>query len=176
MAADEASPAVGTGKRSRARTYGAIAVLLGVEAAVIIGAMTLLGAEPEVATAQNPPLDPQRTEEEKIVEVLVLDAKLPNARSGVAYLYSSEIYVQVRSKHADEVRARVQQFYNEIKAEIGAVWRTSDPHHFQEPKLENLTRKVGAMLNQRFGVDSETDQAIVVKCVIVMGTGFRVDR
>ena len=121
-------------------------------------------------------LDPEIAEREKLVEVLVLDAKLPNSKSGVAYLYGTEVYVQVKKKHADMVGDKVQQFYNEIKADITAVWRTSDPHHFQEPKLETMTRKVNAMMQQRFGTDSEDGEPIVDKCVVVMGTGFRVDR
>ena len=94
----------------------------------------------------------------------------------MSYLYSTEIYVQVKNKHVDQVQSVVSQFYNEIKAELTAVWRTSEPNHFQEPKLETLTRKVQAMLTDRFGRDAETDEPIIEKVVIVMGTGFRVDR
>ncbi|NNM24473.1 MAG: hypothetical protein HKO59_00565, partial [Phycisphaerales bacterium] len=93
-----------------------------------------------------------------------------------SYLYSTEIYAQVKNKHSDVINEKVQQFYNEIKAEISAIWRTSEPHHFQEPKLENLTRKVHALLNERFGIDDDDGEPILTKCVIVMGTGFRVDR
>ena len=149
--------------------------LLVVEAALIIGVMMFIGAEPEVATAETP-LDPAIAEAEKIVEVLVLDGKLPNAKSGVAFLYSTEVYVQVRQRHSDTVRQKIDQFYNEIKADITAIWRTSEPHHFQEPKLETLTRKVYAMLNERFGLDVDSGEPVLVKCVVVMGTGFRVDR
>jgi hypothetical protein len=153
-----------------------IAGLLVAEAAMIITVMMIVGGEPDVAAASATELDPVLAEQEKIVEVLVLDAKLPNAKSGVAYLYSTEIYAQVKSKHAEQVNAKVQQFYNEIKAEMSTVWRMAEPHHFLEPKLENLTRKVHAMLNERFGVDPETGEPILEKSVIVMGTGFRVDR
>ena len=56
-----------------------------------------------------------------------------------------------------------------------AIWRTADPQHFKEPRLETLTRKVTALLRDRFGSDDEAGGSIVEKCVIVMGTGFRVD-
>ena len=68
-----------------------------------------------------------------------------------------------------------EQFRNEIKSEINAVWRTADPRDFQESKLQTLTRKVRAMLDERFGVDPRRGEPIITKCVIVMGTGFRVD-
>ncbi len=148
--------------------------VLVVEAAVIIGAMMLFGGPPQVeATEMTVTLD--APEDEKIVEVLVLDGKLPNNKSGVTYIYGTEIYVQVKSRYAERVTEELEQFRNEIKADITAIWRTSDPQHFQEPKLESLTRKVQALLADRFGVDQQSGEPIISKCVIVMGTGFRID-
>ncbi len=172
--ADEQTAAGGAGKGSKKRVIIGVGAMLLLEAVLIVGAMMMVGGDPDVAMADDTGLDPLIAQGDKIVEVLVLDAKLPNAKSGVPYLYATEIYVQVKNKHVASIQDKVQQFYNEIKAEIGAVWRTSEPRHFQEPKLETLTRKMYAMLSHRFGVDSESGEPIIVKCVIVMGTGFRV--
>ncbi len=148
--------------------------ILVAEAAVIIGAMTLFGGPAEVeATQIAVTLD--TPEDEKIVEVLVLNGKLPNNKSGITYIYGTEIYVQVKKRYAERVTEELEQFRNEIKADITAIWRTSDPQHFQEPKLESLTRKVQALLADRFGVDQQSSEPIISKCVIVMGTGFRID-
>lgn len=166
----------GDGKKLNLKMLLLVGGLLLGEAALIIGAMMLLGRDPDVAMADGVEMDPLRAEQEKLVEVLVLDGKLPNAKSGVSYLYSTEVYVQVKKKHEQMVSDKVQQFYNEIKADVTAVWRTSDPRHFQEPRLETLTRKLNAMMQQRFGVDEEDGEPVVQKCIIVMGTGFRVDR
>ena len=175
MAEKPDQPEAKAGKGSL-KTMLAVLVLLALEAAIIAGAMALVGGEPKVAGADDSAL-PALTaaEDEKIVEILVLDGKLPNAKTGITYLYDTEIYVQVKKRYADRVNSELEQFYNEIKAEISAIWRTSDPPHFKEPKLENLTRKVYALLNERFGADSESGEPILVKCVLVMGTGFRVD-
>ena len=174
--ADEQTVAGGAGKGSKKKVIIGVGALLVIEAFLIVGAMMMIGGDPDVAMADDTRLDPLIAQGDRIVEVLVLDAKLPNAKSGVPYLYTTEIYVQVKNKHVASVQEKVEQFYNEIKAEIGAVWRTSEPRHFQEPRLETLTRKMYAMLGHRFGVDSESGEPIIVKCVIVMGTGFRVDR
>jgi hypothetical protein len=165
----------GGGQSKPMKTIVLVLALLLAEAAAIVGTMMLVGGKPDVASAAEGMADGELVEGEKIVEILVLDAKLPNAKTGVTYLYATEIYAQVKQKHAERVEQELEQFYNEIKAELTAVWRTSDPRHFQEPKLENLTRKVYALLNDRFGVDQEDGEPILVKCVIVMGTGFRVD-
>ncbi len=114
-------------------------------------------------------------EEEQIVEIMVLDAKLPNNKSGVTYLYDTEIYVQVKQRYADKVAEELQQFRNEIKSEITAIWRTGEMRHFQEARLESLTRRIQTLLSDRFGVDRQRDEPIISKCVIVMGMGFRID-
>lgn len=161
-------------KKTRFRMVLVVGGILVIEAVVIIGAMLLLGGPPQVQAAV-PPATLEAPADEKIVEVLVFSGKLPNNKSGVTYLYSTEIYAQVKTRYADRVNDELGQFRNEIKSEITAIWRTSDPRHFQEPKLQTLTRKIQSMLDERFGVDLRRDEPIISKCVIVMGTGFRVD-
>lgn len=167
---DEAPPS----RPSKLRPILMVGGLLAVEAIVIIGAMVLVSGPPSVEASGA--LEPvELSEDEKIVEQLVVEGRFPNSRRGVTYLYDAEVYVQVRRRHVAQVRAELEQFTNEIKADIGAIWRTSDPHHFEEPRLENLTRKVYAMLAERFGDDPESGEPIVEKVVIVMGTGLRVE-
>jgi hypothetical protein len=161
---------------SRKKTVIMIACILLVEAVVFVGAMwKFLGGHPAEAEAADAAHTQQATEDDKIVEALVLEAKMPNNKSGVTYLYPTEVYVQVKKRHAEHVKGEIEQFQNEIKAEILAIWRTAEPQHFQEPRLENLTRKVYAMLNDRFGMDKEREEPIIAKVVIVMSTGFRID-
>jgi flagellar basal body-associated protein FliL len=159
--------------RSKGKTIGIVAVVLFIEAVVIIGAVMYFVGPSSVEATHMP--SGEIADEDRIVETLILDAKLPNNRTGVTYLYDTEVYVQTKRRHTERVRRELEQFHNEIRAELTAIWRTAEPYHFQEPRLENLTRKVCAMLNGRFGVDPRTQEPIVEQCVIVMGTGFRID-
>ncbi|MHC5024640.1 MAG: hypothetical protein ACYTGG_12165 [Planctomycetota bacterium] len=161
-------------KSARLKTLIIIAGVLVVEAAAIVGIMLLVGRPGEVQ-ATSVGGDLVLNEEDKIVEILVLDTRLPNSRSGLTYLYDTEIYVQVRKRYADRLVDHLEQFQNEIKSEIGAIWKTSEPDHFREPKLENLKRKVYALLNERFGPSDDEQGPIIQKVVIVMGTGLRLD-
>jgi uncharacterized protein HemX len=158
---------------SKGKTVGIVAAVLLLEAVIIIGAvMYFVG--PSEAEAMHMP-GGEIADEDRIVETLILNARLPNNRTGVTYLYETEVYVQTKQRHTGRVKSELDQFQNEIRAELTAIWRTAEPYHFQEPRLENLTRKVCAMLSQRFGVDPNTDEPIIEQCVIVMGTGFRID-
>lgn len=157
------------------KTAIVVVAILALEAVIIFGAMKFLGGNAAHVSAVEVEPDGPASEEEKIVETLVLDAKMPNNKSGVTYIYAAEIYVQVKQRHLPRVKSEIEQFQNEIKADITAIWRTAEPQHFQEPKLENLTRKVYALLSERFGEDKTHKEPIVSKVVIVMSTGFRVD-
>lgn len=172
MAAEETAEAQPKG--SRTKLFVIVAAVLALEAALIIGVFVLIAGPPTVSASQVPE-DDVVSEDDRIVETQILDARLPNNRTGVTYLYDTEIYVQTRQRHVEQVERELDQFQNEIRAEIAAIWRTADPHHFQEPRLESLTRKVSALLDRRFGSDEETSEPIVNKAVIVMGTGFRID-
>jgi flagellar basal body-associated protein FliL len=157
------------------KTMIMVIAVLAVEAVVIVGAMKFLGGGPAQVHAKDQAAAPVISEDDKIVETQVLKANMPNNKSGVTYVYDTEVYVQVKRKHVEHVDEEIEQFQNEIKSEITAIWRTAEPQYFQEPKLENLTRKVYALLNERFGIDKETNEPIIAKCVIVMSTGFRID-
>ena len=161
----------GTSKKKTVIMMGAILV---VEAVIIVGAFFLVGGPPEVS-AMSVADSIEAAEDDRIIELLVLDGRLPNNKSGVTYIYDTEIYVQVKRKYEGGVNSELDQFENEIRSEINAVWKTSEPQHFQEPMLETLTRKIYAMFDDRFGADQETGDRIIAKCVIVMGTGMRID-
>jgi len=173
--ADSTTPASPkSGGSSKLKTMIAVAVMLVLEAAVIIAVMMFAGGPPSVE-AMPTSGELVSSEDEKIVETLILDAKLFNSRTGVPYLYNTEVYAHVKRKHAEGVCEELEQFQNEIKAEIAAIWKLAEPHQFQEAKNESLTRKVYALLNERFGNDLETGESIIQKCIVYMGTGLRVD-
>ena len=170
---DEQVEQAGGGKK---KTVLFVAVMLVVEAVVLIGAFMVIGSkEPDVARAGIEELSPEELERERIVEIEVIDEKLPNAKRGVTYLYDTRIFVQVRNKHAERMNMELAQFSNEIKAEIAGIWRTSNPEVFSEPKLENLTRKLEVLFQERLGTAPDTGEPIVEKVVIVLGPGFRID-
>lgn len=167
------TPAEG-GEKKGSKMLLITVVLLVVEAAVFGAAFMFLG-KPKTVEATEPVVvkDP---EEEKLVEILVLNDKLENDRSGLTYVYPTEVYVQVKKKEETWVSEEIERFRNEIRSDIKAIWRTSEPHHFQEPKLESLTRRVEALLRERFDKHNPDGEAVVAKCVIVSGTGIRINR
>jgi hypothetical protein len=145
-----------------------------VEAALVAGAFALVRG-PQRAHSTTVDRTAAAAEADRIAEVLVLGSRLSNNRSGATYLYDVEVYIQIKHRHLPRVTAELEQYHNEIRSELAAIWRTSEPHHFRETRLESLTGKVHALLAEHFGFDPLTGERIVKKTVIVMGSGYRVD-
>jgi hypothetical protein len=162
MAKHDSDPGLG-------QTALIVVAILGIEIVLAMTALNFLGAEPTRAQADEPApqVDPDR-----IIEVLVLDARLPNDRSGETVVYDTEIYVQVRARHEAIVRQELDQFANELRSQMISIWRTSEPHHFQEANLGTLTRRVTDTLRPRFDPTPDGED-VVLKCV-VMSIGYRV--
>lgn len=162
-------------KKSGGSKFALITVVLLVVEAAVFGSLFMFLSKPKSAAATEPVVvkDP---EEEKLVEILVLNERLANDRSGLTFVYPTEIYVQVKRKDEVWVTEEIERFRNEIRADVVAVWRTAEPHHFQEPRLESLTRRVETLLRERFDNQQAEAEPVVAKCVIVSGTGIRINR
>lgn len=161
-------------RKKRFGTPLLVAMVLLAEAAAFVGFMTLAGG-PSTAEAGSAleimPGDPDNA----VIETLVLDARLQNNRSGVTYVFDTEIWVQVRAGHQEIVEREIARVHNEIRAEINSTWKACEPRELRESGLETVTRKIYALLSDRFGLDVETGEPVIIKCVIVAGTGFRAD-
>lgn len=175
MADDDVVEESGESKGGRKKTIMVVAALLAAEAVALSVAFMMFASEPQVARAGIDELSAEDLELERIVEMEVLDEKLPNAKRGVTYLYDTRLYVQVKQRNAERMTRELEQFSNEIKAEVSGIWRTSDPRVFAEPRLETLQRKLEAMFRERVGTNPETGLPIVEKVVVVLGPGFRID-
>jgi hypothetical protein len=115
-------------------------------------------------------------EDEKLVELLVLDDRLVNDRTGISYLYQTEIYVKVRKKDEEWVKDEIERSKNSLRAQLGGIWRTAEPTHFQEPLFETLTRRVETVMRERFDHKSTDSKPVIDRCVLVVGTGLRINR
>jgi hypothetical protein len=161
-------------KKRRFSTMLLVTGVLLAEAAAFVGFMTLAGG-PETAQAGSALEVVPANPDEAVVETLVLDARLQNNRSGVTYVCDTEIWIQVRGRHLQSVELEIARLHNEIRAEINSTWKGCEPRHLREPGLETVTRKIYALLADRFGHDVESGESVILKCVIVAGTGFRAD-
>ncbi|MFZ9882202.1 MAG: hypothetical protein ACO3QC_12465 [Phycisphaerales bacterium] len=171
---ESTTPEGGAAAKKGGMKFAIITVaLLAVEGAGLYAFFSMGG--PKHVEATEPALV-ANPEEEKPVELLLLDDRLVNDRTGISYLYDTEIYVKVRKKDELWVKDEIERTKNEIRAQVSGIWRTAEPHHFQEPMFDTLTRRIETAMRERFDHRSVDGKPTVEKCVLVVGTGIRVNR
>lgn len=148
-----------------------VVVVMVIEAMAFLGMMMLSG--PDAAEAADVVPDEQ-AELDKPVEVLVVEGKFDNQRTGRTYLYDTKIVVLVSQRHAEQFQADVEASQTQVSVDIQTIFRQAEPAHFQEPTRATLTRQVKAKLDERFGTDAE-DQPIIDEVLIAKCLSIRMD-
>lgn len=148
------------------KTIMIMAAVFIIEAAAI-SAVWFFAGQSEPASAQNPNNDPALALEQP-VEVLVIQGKFQNTRSGRPYLYDTEIYVVVKQKHTGYIERVLENTRVAITSEVSKLFRKAEPAHLLEPELSTLTRQIHAMLDRRLGRDEDgepyIDKVLISKC------------
>lgn len=162
-----AAPEEGGKKKLPIKTALVLIVALLIEGIAITSVFIMAkGPEPIRADAG---LDEQLADEEKQVEVLVIEEKFQNTRTGRSYLYDTEIYVLIRNKHIDDVEANILGMKAQLSTEIATIFRRAEPSYLMEPNLATLTRQVGAVLVEKIGTDSDSEPfvqgTLIKKCI-----------
>ncbi|MEQ9616909.1 MAG: hypothetical protein RLN60_02620 [Phycisphaerales bacterium] len=153
------------------KTIVIILVMMVAEAAVIVGAVTMLGKPSDVQAlglAQEDPL-------EEIVEIPVLSERFVNKSTGRAWLWDTEIVIKSKQRHADQVRGLIESRRNEIRTAVNSIWATAQDAYFHEPGRATLTRQVLEYFHDTFGEDPVTEEPLVKGVLIPKCLGFPSD-
>ena len=113
-------------------------------------------------------------ENDKLVEVLVLEDRFPNNLSGRTYIYDTQIYLHVRKKFKEMITEKLEGMKALIMGDVAEIFRASEPTELNETSLGTLKRKIRAKLDERLGRDADgneyVEQVLIPKC-----TQFRAD-
>lgn len=153
-------------------------MIIGVLAALIIEGVVLtavfmMGGSPSEVKADGL-ADEIAMNNEQPVEILVIDGKFQNTRTGKGYLYDTEVYIVVRKKYEEEVGLRKEAMQGAINSDLITIFRRAEPAHLHEHELSTLTRQIRAALDERFGYDPD-GEPYVQDCFLAEFKEFRTD-
>ncbi len=135
---------------------------------IAISAVFIFAKGPEPIKA-DATISEELVDQEKEVEVLVIQDKFQNTRTGRSYLYDTEIYVIVRKKHMERVEINIESMKAQLNTEVATIFRRAEPSYLMEPDLATLTRQVSAVLTEKLGVDTEGEPyvlgTLIEKCL-----------
>ncbi|QDU72165.1 hypothetical protein [Mucisphaera calidilacus] len=155
------------------KTLAAVAVVVIIEAVVIIGVF-MLNSGPEQVAADELATDVVAMAEQP-AELLVIAEKFQNTRTGRAYLYDTEVYIVCKSKFLGTLESRLETNRAQISSDLAFLFRRAEPSFLLEPDLSTLRRQIHAVLDSRLGKDEDSGKSYIDEVLIPKCTQFRSD-
>ncbi len=164
----EAAPA-----KSGKKTMIVVAALMAVEAAAVIGVMSLTG--PKSAEADSHVLhgtDAPDTESAK--EIPLIGDRFQNLQTGRVWIWDCEIVLKVKNKNKEYVERVLNSRGAEIQEGLSTIFRKAQHVHLKEPGLETLNRQVSAFMSFVLEKDADGNERFE-KVMIPKCKGFPAD-
>jgi flagellar basal body-associated protein FliL len=154
-------------------------VLLGgvmiIEAAVLFGAFKMLsggpkeveGAELQAKEGETKAKAEDGTELPAHAELLAVEFRAPNKRTGRTFLYDVAIFVSVPGEKMEEAKKMLEQRKALITDRVRTIIAQSEPDKLgggSEPGLETLRRQVKHQLDEILG-PGVIDEVLVPRCI-----------
>ncbi|MFP4144533.1 MAG: hypothetical protein ACOCTI_07790 [Phycisphaeraceae bacterium] len=138
-----------------------------------VGLMAYFAGEPATVNAAGEGVaDAARAEQP--VELLLVEDRFQNTRTGHAYVYDTEIYVVTMQKNEELIGEKLERQKATVTTRIATIFRRADLDHLREPELSTLTRQILAAMNEQLGYD-EDGKPYVQKVLIRKCMQFRAD-
>ncbi len=154
------------------KTLLLVAGLLLAEAGGIFAVMKFMGGPSPV---QGVEVDLRaEAEQNRLIEMPVIQEKLPNQSTGRIWLYDTEVFISIKARHQASVEKILTERSAEIRAGIRAIWAKANHEDFKEPQLQKLTSQTAEYLNRLVPADEE-GQPRIEKVLISRCNGFRAD-
>lgn len=172
--AEEAKPdaAAAAAPPSSKKTFIMVAAVMAIEALAIIGVMSMSGG-PDPALALQVEKD-KLAKDMQPVELPIAKTRFVNTLKGKVMLYDTEIFVNIESRHKDQVETMLKAKANWLEAEVATVFAKADPVVFQEPGFTTIERLVKSSVIDLFGKDSD-DQPILKEVFVKKLIEFSAD-
>lgn len=158
-------------KRPSLKMLGAVAGLMALEGAALVGFMSLTG--PRAAHAGTE-LEGEVPDLELPVEIELVSDKFQNMQSGRVWLWDLQVFLKVSKKHEAHVRGELERRSAEITEGISHIIRRAQHAHLKEPELRTLNRQLSAFLEGVIGPDPD-GQSRIERILIPRCKGYQAD-
>lgn len=146
-------------KKAPILTLAIVAVVMVLEGIGAIGFIMFSGSGAADASA-NSIEGEELAEQEKTVEIALVDGRFQNHTGGNAWSWNFEAVLQVKKKNEEEINLEIERRKAEITEGVALIIRRSAHAHLMEPGLETLHRQVAAYIEQVFGFDPDGEHLV----------------
>ena len=143
-----------------------IAVMMIIEGAGVFFLVSSMSGPKDVAADEIEGLE--GTGDEAPVELKLVEDRFQNMQTGRVWEWRVQIYLRVRQKNVDEIKAIEERDAASIKEGVALIFRRANDRYLREPGLETITRQLTTYLNEVFGLDADglprIDRVIIPEC------------
>lgn len=148
------------------KTVGAVAGVMILEAAVLVGVLGITGpSKGEASEAEHSLVD---DEAEQTLEVLIAEEKFQNLQTGRVWIWDTSVYVQVKAKNAEHIEHTLERRNAEIKEGLSQIVSRAQHAQLKEPDRQTLNRQITVFLEGVFATDSDgksqIERVLIPKC------------
>jgi flagellar basal body-associated protein FliL len=172
-AADAANPPPPPAKKLPIKTLAVVAVIMIVEAAGVIFATGLLG--PRASHAETDGHELVEDDSEETAEIEVSSEKYQNLSTGRVWVWDLSVFLQVKNKNAEAVKAVLEQRKAEIGEGLGQIVSRAQHAQLKEPERQTLIRQISAFLERIRGMTDADGKSLVERVMIPKCRGFPSD-
>lgn len=158
-------------KRPSLKVLGAVAGLMALEGAALIGFMSLTG--PRAAQA-DVDLEGDRQAAQLPIEIELINDKFQNMQSGRVWFWDLQVFLKVSPKNEAYVRGELERRSAEITEGISHIIRRAQHAHLKEPELRTINRQLSAFLEEVLGPDPDGESRIE-RILIPRCKGYQAD-
>lgn len=167
--ATEAAPAKKKGK------MGTIIVVAGamlLQTIIVVVVMKKFG--PAKAVAEVGHHEIKTDDGSKTEEIEIADEKFQNLKTGRVWIWDVSIFVQVKARNAEAVKAALERRNAEIKQELNQLFSRAEHVQLKEPERQTVSRQLTESLQRIFGNDDK-NEPMIEKVLIPKFRGFPAD-
>ncbi|MBZ0173249.1 MAG: hypothetical protein K8E66_12770 [Phycisphaerales bacterium] len=144
-------------KKSPLILFGVVGVMmlaeaLGVYVLMSMGGPSTSGAMDDLAYVED--------EEERLVEVLLVEDRFINISTGRVWQWAATIHLKVKHKNLERVETEMAKREAEVKEGVAEIIASAQDRHLREPGRETVKRQFTAYVNDMFGVDAEGENRV----------------
>lgn len=166
----------GKSKKRILMVLAIVGLVLVMEAATVFVVIWMTeSASAGAANAAEPAADVQAGEHVQWVEMPLLAEKFQNSRTGVSYIFDTEIFILVRESDQTMLQTRIEAEQAQLCRDIGTIFRRAEPHHLNEGELRTITRQIETAVNKQLGTNPDSGEPYVREVIIKKCMRFRSD-
>jgi flagellar basal body-associated protein FliL len=155
------------------KTLGIVAVLMAAEAGAVVFAMGMLG--PSASHAETGVEELVDDDSEDTAEIEVVSEKYQNLSTGRVWVWDLSVFLQVKNKNAETVKAVLEQRKAEIGEGMGQIISRAQHAQLKEPERQTLIRQINAFLERIRGMTDPDGKPLVERVMIPKCRGFPSD-